>query len=84
MYLQRKRQKFWQIQNDWPEYHIYSGDSKTQLFIFFFPFGGRFPYLSVKLSLQMRQNLAIPHVLLNILSQTLILMHPTVVLLIAC
>lgn len=53
-------------------------------FNFFFPFGGRFPYLSVKLSLQMRQNLAIPHVLLSILSQTLILMHPTVVLLIAC
>lgn len=41
MYLQRKRQKFWQIQNDWPEYHIYSGDSKTQLFIFFFSFWGQ-------------------------------------------
>lgn len=58
----KKMVEILEMENDWQEPHIYTRDRKGPLFYFnFFFFEGRFPHLTVKLSLQMRQNLATGH-----------------------
>lgn len=81
----KKMVEILEMENDWQEPHIYTRDRKGPLFYFnFFFFEGRFPHLTVKLPLQMRQNLAIPRAPQGILSQAVILVIAIIVLFMAC